>query len=102
MPAAGARAGAADPTANTLVRQSLTVLVIVMRAAPCVRDTQAAARLQNVLVPVMLARRAASGGVLGRAPDRGRGARGPYDLGRAGGVRGARPDCQCLARGSLT
>ncbi|MCY0932141.1 APC family permease [Streptomyces sp. H27-H1] len=36
--------------ADTLVRQGLTVLVIVAMAALCVRDTQAAARLQNVLV----------------------------------------------------
>ncbi|MFJ2753235.1 APC family permease [Streptomyces sp. NPDC087297] len=36
--------------ANTLIRQTLTVLVIVAMAALCVRDTQAAARLQNVLV----------------------------------------------------
>lgn len=35
---------------DTLVRQALTVLVIVVMAALCVRDTQAAARLQNVLV----------------------------------------------------
>lgn len=35
---------------NTLIRQALTVLVIVTMAALCVRDTQAAARLQNVLV----------------------------------------------------
>ncbi|MDX2389056.1 MULTISPECIES: APC family permease [unclassified Streptomyces] len=35
---------------NTLVRQSLTVLLIVAMAALCVRDTQGAARLQNVLV----------------------------------------------------
>ncbi|WP_183064491.1 APC family permease [Streptomyces sp. gCLA4] len=35
---------------DTLVRQALTVLVIVVMAALCVRDTQAAARLQNALV----------------------------------------------------
>lgn len=37
---------------DTLIRQALTVLVIVTMAALCVRDTQAAARLQNV--PVLL------------------------------------------------
>ncbi|MFE0579978.1 APC family permease [Streptomyces sp. NPDC058874] len=35
---------------DTVIRQALTVLVIVVMAALCVRDTQAAARLQNVLV----------------------------------------------------
>ncbi|MFC9583442.1 APC family permease [Streptomyces yangpuensis] len=35
---------------DTLVRQVLTVLVIVVMAALCVRDTRAAARLQNALV----------------------------------------------------
>ncbi|MFE7094401.1 APC family permease [Streptomyces erythrochromogenes] len=42
--------GLDGPAGDTLVRQALTVLVIVVMAALCVRDTQAAARLQNVLV----------------------------------------------------
>ncbi|MFI5983495.1 APC family permease [Streptomyces sp. NPDC051555] len=42
--------GLEELAGDTLVREVLTVLVILVMSALCVRDTQAAARLQNVLV----------------------------------------------------